>query len=92
MTPSPAQSWALPTCLPTPTGWGSGWWPPSWHRRRSPPAGFTEAQITAAYQPEHFYLTEEGFVFWIQGNDLPALHSPVEVTLSFDSLADLRHG
>lgn len=54
--------------------------------------GFTEAQITAAYQPEHFYLTEEGFVFWIQGNDLPALHSPVEVTLSFDSLADLRHG
>ena len=54
--------------------------------------GFTEAQITAVYQPEHFYLTEDGFVFWIQGNDLAALHSPVEVTLSFDALADLRHG
>ena len=54
--------------------------------------GFTEAQITAVYQPEHFYLSDGGYVFWIQGNDLPALHSPVEVTLSFDALADLRHG
>ena len=54
--------------------------------------GFTQAQITAVYQPEHFYLSDGGYVFWIQGNDLPALHSPVEVTLSFDSLAGFRHG
>ena len=54
---------------------------------------FTEAQIIAAYQPENFYLTDEGYTFWIQGNDLPALHSPVEVTLSYDSLKDVSlHG
>lgn len=54
---------------------------------------FTEAQIIAVYQPENFCLTEEGYTFWIQGNDLPALHSPVEVTLSYDSLKDVSlHG
>lgn len=50
---------------------------------------FTEAQIIAVYQPENFYLTKEGYTFWIQGNDLPALHSPVEVTLSYDALKDV---
>ena len=50
---------------------------------------FTEAQIIAVYQPENFCLTEDGYAFWIQGNDLPALHSPVEVTLPYDSMKDV---
>ena len=50
---------------------------------------FTEAQLIAVYQPENFCLTEDGYTFWIQGNDLPALHSPVEVTLSYDSMKDV---
>lgn len=50
---------------------------------------FTEAQIIAVYQPENFCLTDQGYTFWIQGNDLPALHSPVEVTLSYDSMKDV---
>ena len=54
---------------------------------------FTEAQIIAVYQPENFCLTEDGYTFWIQGNDLPALHSPVEITLSYDSMKDVSlHG
>lgn len=54
---------------------------------------FTEAQIIAVYQPENFYLTKEGYTFFLQGNDLPALHSPVEVTLSYDALKDVSlHG
>ena len=54
---------------------------------------FTEAQIIAVYQPENFCLTQEGYTFWIQGNDLPALHSPVEITLSYDSMKDVSlHG
>ncbi len=54
---------------------------------------FSEAQIIAVYQPENFCLTQEGFTFWIQGNDLPALHSPVEITLSYDSMKDVSlHG
>lgn len=54
---------------------------------------FTEAQIIAVYQPENFYLTKEGYTFWLQGNDLPALHTPVEVTLSYDALKDVSlHG
>lgn len=50
---------------------------------------FTEAQIIAVYQPENFCLTDQGYTFWIQGNDLPALHSPVEVTLPYDSMKDV---
>ena len=52
-----------------------------------------EAQIIAVYQPENFYLTKEGYTFFLQGNDLPALHGPVEVTLSYDALKDVSlHG
>lgn len=55
--------------------------------------GFDEAAIRSAFQPENFYLTDEGVVFWIQGNTLPALHTPVEATLSYDSLKDVSiHG
>ena len=54
---------------------------------------FTEAQIIAVYQPENFYLSKEGYTFFLQGNDLPALHTPVEVTLSYDALKDVSlHG
>lgn len=51
--------------------------------------GYSRDTITLACQPENFYLTEAGYVFWIQGSSLPAVNSPVEVTLSFDQLADV---
>ena len=55
--------------------------------------GFTRDQVTLAYQAEHFYLTDDGYVFWIQGNTLTGLHEPVEVTLSYDALKDVSsHG
>ena len=50
---------------------------------------FTQAAVAAAYQPEQFCLTSEGYVFWIQGNTLPAVHSPVEVTIPYDALKDV---
>lgn len=46
----------------------------------------TKETVLAAIQPEDFYLTDSGYVFWIQGNALPAMHSPIEVTLSYDAL------
>lgn len=49
---------------------------------------YTQEGITVAVQPENFYLTDGGYVFWIQGGSLPAVNSPVEVTLSYDQLAD----
>ena len=51
--------------------------------------GFTRAAVAAAYQPEQFCLSEDGFVFWLQGNTLSAVHSPVEVTLPYDALKDV---
>lgn len=51
--------------------------------------GFTWAQVSAAYQPEQFCLSSEGYTFWIQGNTLNAIHSPVEVTLPYDTLKDV---
>jgi len=51
--------------------------------------GYTWAQVSAAYQPEQFCLSSEGYTFWIQGNTLNNLHSPVEVTLSYDTLKDV---
>ena len=56
-------------------------------------AGVSRDQVTVAYQPEHFYLTEEGYVFWISGNVLPAVNSPIEVTLTYDAMKDVSiHG
>ncbi len=46
-------------------------------------------QVAVAYQPENFYLTEDGFVFWIQGNTLPAQNSPIEVTVPYNQLEDV---
>lgn len=51
--------------------------------------GFTREALAAAYQPEQFCLTSEGYVFWIQGNTLTGVHSPVEVTLPYDTLKDV---
>ncbi len=56
-------------------------------------AGLSREEVAVACQPENFYLSDEGYVFWIQAESLPAVHSPLEVTLSFDALAGLtRHG
>lgn len=51
--------------------------------------GFTQAQVEEVYQAEQFCLTQEGYVFWIQGNTLPALHSPVSVTIPYSVLKDV---
>lgn len=51
--------------------------------------GFTQAAVSAAYQPEQFCLTGEGYAFWIQGNTLNAIHSPVVVILPYDALKDV---
>ena len=50
---------------------------------------FTQAAVTAGYQPEQFCLTSDGYVFWIQGNTLTGIHSPVEVTIPYDTLKDV---
>lgn len=56
-------------------------------------AGLTREEVAVACQPENFYLTDEGYVFWIQAESLPAVHSPLEAVISFDQLSDLsRHG
>lgn len=51
--------------------------------------GFTREEIAGAYQQEQFCLTSDGYTFWLQGNALNAVHSPVEVTLPYDSLKDV---
>lgn len=56
-------------------------------------SGLSQGEILAACQPENFYLTGDGYVFWIQGGSLPAVNSPIEVTIPFDQLSDLSaHG
>lgn len=50
---------------------------------------FTQAALAAVYQPEQFCLTSDGYVFWIQGNTLSGIHSPVEVTIPYDTLKDV---
>ena len=49
--------------------------------------------VTVAWQPERFYLTEEGYVFWLAGGELPGVNSPIEVTLPYAELEDVSlHG
>ena len=56
-------------------------------------AGLAREEVAVACQPENFYLTDEGYVFWIQAESLPAVHSPLEAAIPFDQLSDLsRHG
>lgn len=50
---------------------------------------FTREMVEQVYQAEQFCLTPEGYLFWIQGNDLPALHSPVSVTVPYAALKDV---
>lgn len=50
-------------------------------------------EVAVACHPENFYCTEEGYVFWIQGGSLPAVNSPLEVTIPWDRFADVsRYG
>ena len=49
--------------------------------------------VTVAWQAEHFYLSEEGYVFWISGGVLPGASSPLEVTLPYADMEDVSaHG
>lgn len=50
---------------------------------------FSREAVDQVYQAEQFCLTAEGYRFWIQGNDLPALHSPVSVTVPYADLKDV---
>ena len=45
--------------------------------------------VTVAWQPERFYLSAEGYVFWLAGGELPGVNSPIEVTLSYESMEDV---
>ena len=46
-------------------------------------SGVSAGILTDALQPEHFYLTGEGFVFWYQSGDLGTNNSPVEIPISY---------
>ena len=46
-------------------------------------AGLAPGALTAAFQPEHYYLSDQGFVFWYQAGELGANNSPVEITVSY---------
>lgn len=48
-------------------------------------AGISAGKLTAALQPEHFYLTDQGFVFWYQSEELGTNHSPIEIPVSYES-------
>ena len=46
-------------------------------------AGLAPGTLAAAFQPEHYYLSDQGFVFWYQAGELEANNSPVEITVSY---------
>ena len=46
-------------------------------------AGLAPGALAAAFQPEHYYLSDQGFVFWYQAGELEANNSPVEITVSY---------
>lgn len=45
--------------------------------------GLAPGTLAAAFQPEHYYLSDQGFVFWYQAEELGANNSPVEITVSY---------
>ncbi len=47
-------------------------------------SGISSGTLTDALQPEHFYLTDQGFVFWYQSGDLGTNHSPIEIPISYE--------
>ena len=51
-------------------------------------AGVTEGALSAAFQPEHYYLTPDGFVFWYQPGELGAGSSPVELPVPYSALKE----
>lgn len=46
------------------------------------------AVLAGLFLPDNFYLTDEGFTFWFQGEGLPA-NSPVEVTVPYEAGKDV---
>lgn len=50
--------------------------------------GVTKADVQAAFQPENFYLTQDGFVFWFQPDALGAGNSPIEVPVPYSALKE----
>lgn len=52
-------------------------------------AGVTEDVLRSAFAQEHFYLTDEGFVFWYQTGELGANASPVEVAIPYRAFRGL---
>lgn len=52
----------------------------------APDAGISEDALLAAFQPERFYLSDDGFVFFIQGEELGPFHSPIEYIITYDKL------
>lgn len=51
----------------------------------------TAAELEAAFQPDHFYLTEEGFTFWIQPGELTGMsgNSPLEAVVPYSVFEEL---
>ena len=51
----------------------------------------TAAEVEAAFQPDHFYLTEDGFVFWFQPGELSGVagNSPIEGTVPYSAFEEL---
>ncbi len=51
--------------------------------------GLNAGDATSVFQAEQFYITDEGFVFWLQGGALAAQNSPIEFPVPYDDLSDL---
>lgn len=50
--------------------------------------GVSAAEVEVAFQPEQFYLTQEGFVFWFQPDTLGPSNSPIEVSVPYSALEE----
>ena len=51
-------------------------------------SGLDRTQLQAAFQPEDFYLTDEGFVFWIQSGSFGPDHCPTEALVPYSALKE----
>ena len=58
---------------------------------RTSSGAVTAAQVEAAFQPDHFYLTEEGFTFWFQPGELSGVsgNSPIETVVPYSVFEEL---
>lgn len=50
--------------------------------------GVQKSDVIAAFQPENFYLTPDGFTFWFQPGDLGPSNSPLEVSVPYSALKE----